>query len=186
MTALIRACNHTPSRCPGVDFDERLVTGALTRLKDKRLVWRSDAGRVPRYEQMLVKNCGLGAGEAAALCVLMLRGPQTAGEIKAHAERLHEFADLPSVEQALKELQDAGLAEKMHRQPGRKESRYAHLLSGALEDVQDIEPVQQPSYPCSEDAHPAKIAELEARLNMLRVEFEEFRSTVSAFMKEHG
>jgi len=125
LNALMAACNQKTSRSPVVSYDEKTVLGALARLEKKRLVWQSSLGRVPKYEQSFVKNTKLINSEAAVLSMLMLRGPQTIGEIKAHTERLYDFADLEKVNETLLALIEAGFIVKSPRMPGHKES---HLL----------------------------------------------------------
>lgn len=184
LNALLNACNQKTSRFPVVSYDEKLVLGVLARLQEKRLVWKSDSGRVPKYEQWLVKNNKLINSEASVLCMLMLRGPQTIGEIKAHTERLHEFADLESVDETLNDLIEAGYVMKAPRMPGQKESRYAHLLSGIPEDVQGerLSPSASDGTPAREE--PPGTAELKEELKALRLEFNAFRLKVSAFMEQ--
>ncbi len=184
LNSLINACNQKTSRFPVVTYDEKLVLGALSRLREKRIVWQSESSRVSKYEQMLVKNRHLGTGEAAVLCVLMLRGPQTIGEIKAHTERLHVFSDLDAVEQILQELQEAEYVVRMPRQPGRKESRYAHLFSGTPEDVHEEEVLLVQAGTDTVDAREARISELEEQVRALRRDLEDFKRSVAAFMEE--
>ncbi len=184
LNALLNACNQKTSRVPVVSYDEKLVLGVLKSLQEKRLVWKSDSGRVPRYEQWLVKNSKLINSEAAVLCVLMLRGQQTLGEIKSHTERLYEFADLESVNDTLNDLMEAGYAEKAPRMPGQKESRYVHLLSGSPKDIptDPYSPSEEATVPPPEEDRRA--ASLEDELKALRSEFDEFRLKVNLFMNQ--
>lgn len=185
LNALLNACNQKTSRFPVVSYDEKLVLGILARLQEKRLVWKSDSGRVSKYEQWFAKNNKLIDCEAAVLCMLMLRGPQTIGEIKAHTERLHEFSDLESVNETLNDLIEAGYIMKAPRMPGQKESRYAHLLSGTPEDMQGekLNPWEPDgSSPVPEEE--AGTAGLKEELTALRLEFDAFKLRVSAFMEQ--
>ncbi len=136
LNALTNACNQISNRDPVVSFEDKTVARALEDLRDKKLVWMvTGVGRVPKYEHRLKEALMLAEQELAVLCVLMLRGPQTVGEIRGRTGRLYEFKELDEVELTLQALLTAQppLAVKLPRQPGTKESRYAHLLSGPIE-----------------------------------------------------
>ena len=136
LNALTNACNQISNRDPVVSFEDKTVARALEDLRDKKLVWMvTGVGRVPKYEHRLKEALMLAEQELAVLCVLMLRGPQTVGEIRGRTGRLYEFKELDEVELTLQALLTAQppLAVKLPRQPGTKESRYAHLLSGPVE-----------------------------------------------------
>jgi uncharacterized protein len=149
LNALTRACNQKSNREPVVDFDENTVLQALGGLTfDKDLAKRviSDDSRVPKYRHALTEKLHLTRPEAATLCVLMLRGPQTLGEIRGRTERLYDFDHVEAVEttlQGLMERASGPLVTKLPRQPGRKEARYAHLLCGDV--VQEEEDVLEPA-----------------------------------------
>lgn len=133
VNALIAACNQKSNRHPVTSFDETTVVSAVDRLYQKELVWTTTGeGRVPKIKHRLAYAFSLSAAELAVLCELMLRGPQTVGELRGHAQRLFQFKELHDVEMTLHCLinRDAPLVVKLPRQPGQKESRYAHLLSG--------------------------------------------------------
>ena len=134
LNALTNACNQISNRDPVVSFDETTVARALETLREKKLVWMvTGAGnRVPKYEHRFAETYKLAAQEVAALCVLMLRGPQTVGEIRGRSGRLYEFKELDEVELTLQSLMNAqpALIVRLPRQPGTKESRYSHLLAG--------------------------------------------------------
>jgi uncharacterized protein YceH (UPF0502 family) len=130
----VSACNQTSNRDPVLSLDETTVMSAiddLTRRSLVRAVHRSDA-RVKRYRQVLSESMNLHQNETAVVCVLLLRGPQTVGEIRGRTNRHFDFVDLAHVEITLRSLMDlpAPLVTELPRQPGQKESRYAHLLSG--------------------------------------------------------
>lgn len=184
LNALLNACNQKTSRAPVVSYDERLVLGSLARLQEKRLVWQSSSGRVPKYEQTFVKNYKLIDSEAAALCVLMLRGPQTIGEIKAHTERLYDFPNLDKVNEILNDLIETGYIVQLPRMPGRKESRYAHLLSGQPEASVGECPGSYAENDILVQNAESEIAELKIELDSLRKDFDEFKLKVMTFMKE--
>ncbi len=136
--SLIAACNQTTSRDPVVSYDEATVNEALDSLRAKKLVVQvHQAGsRVVKYAQHLSVQHGLKSDEHAVLCLLLLRGPQTTGELNARSGRLHTFADLAEVEATLNRLAEDRYPPrviKLPRQPGTKESRYAHTLCGEVE-----------------------------------------------------
>jgi uncharacterized protein len=183
LNALVAACNQKTSRCPVVSYDEKTVLGALARLEKKRLVWQISLGRVPKYEQSFVKNMKLINSEAAVLSMLMLRGPQTIGEIKAHTERLYDFADLGKVNEALLDLIETGFIEKSPRMPGQKESRYAHLLSGQPENISG-EVSGSSAMDSTIQEGDVRITEMQEELNALRRDFEDLKLKMTAFMEQ--
>jgi uncharacterized protein YceH (UPF0502 family) len=194
LNALVHACNQISNRDPVVHYDERTVTEAVESLRAKNLVYifYGADSRVPKYKHMVREVLGLSPQELAALCVLMLRGPQTVGEIRGRTGRLHEFADLREVEATLEALaqRDEPLVVKLPRQAGRKEARYAHLLSGtpAVEE----EPEDAPQAPTGGAARPSstragdpeRVARLEAEVATLRVEIDEMRRRFEEFRKQ--
>ena len=140
LNALRLACNQATNRDPVTEYDEAVIRDALHRLSRRR--WTrlaSGAGsRAPKYRHLLDEALGLPEDELAVLCVLMLRGPQTPGELKQRTERLHPLADLSAVLDALERLIGRDLAERLPRRPGQKEERYTHLL--ADEEAQPVAP----------------------------------------------
>ncbi|MDT5294477.1 MAG: uncharacterized protein QOJ76_1357 [Acidobacteriota bacterium] len=134
LNALLHACNQISNRDPAVHYDEPTVMGAVDTLRGKNLVYifYGADSRVPKYKHMMGEVFSLSPPELAAMCVLMLRGPQTVGEIRGRTGRLYEFADLREAEATLDGLaqREAALVTKLPRQAGRKEARYAHLLAG--------------------------------------------------------
>jgi hypothetical protein len=130
LNALTNACNQKSNREPVVAYDEATVLKAIDALKEKRLALRSDAGRVPKFAECFVGHAKLIGREAALLCLLLLRGPQTVGELRGRSERLYGFADLAEVSETLESLAGMDMVAKMPRQPGRKESRFMQLLTG--------------------------------------------------------
>ncbi len=173
LNALINACNQKSNRDPVVDYDEDTVYDALTRLRDKGLaLLNTGSGRVNKYGQRISERLNLGRRELAVLCTLMLRGPQTLGEIKDRSERMFNFADLSETESVLEKLSDwpdGSLAKKLPRLPGQKEARYAHLLSGEPAATEII----------GAETHAAgavtKVAQIEGELNQLRRDFDELK-----------
>ncbi|HWF21246.1 MAG TPA: DUF480 domain-containing protein [Acidimicrobiales bacterium] len=134
LNALVLACNQTSNRAPVVDYDESVVESALSQLKDQRLVrfvLPSHGRSVVRYRQVLDEVLGIDDRQLALLAVLLLRGPQTVGELRTRTERMVDFEDLGSVEHDLElmaTLSD-GLVQRLDRRPGQKEERWAQLLA---------------------------------------------------------
>src|ERR1700736_4022218 len=130
LNALVNACNQKSNRDPVVEFDASTVERALQSLRDKGLLLAiTGAGsRVPKYAHRFSEKLNLGRREIAILCELMVRGPQTVGELKNRADRMHRFNDLEEVESVLDRMGE--LVTKIPRRPGEKEQRFAHLLSG--------------------------------------------------------
>ena len=170
LNALIAACNQTSNRSPVMHLDESTIAAALDSLREKKLVHTVDRSesRVTKYRHVVYETLNLGRPAIAVLCVLMLRGPQTAGEIRTRSNRLYDFSSLEEVETALNGLiaGDRPLAVRLPRQAGRKEVRYAHLLSGEVR-VTELEPEREPE--------PDRIAKLEQQIDELKRQFEEFK-----------
>lgn len=169
LNALVNACNQKSNRDPVLNFDEESVAEAIDRLRDKRLIGVLTGGsnRVPKYNQRLSEQLNLGRRESALLCELMVRGPQTSGELHGRASRMHRFSDIDEVDSCLRgmaEFNGGPLVVQLPRQPGRKESRFAHLLSGepAMTPVSDAEPVR-----ASSGLEP-RVAALESEVAALR------------------
>ena len=133
LNALVNACNQKSNRHPVVNYDEQTVSLAIELLKTKRFAAAiSGGGRVLKYAQRFSETLNMGRRELALMCTLMLRGQQTLGELAGRSERMHRFEDLTGVERSIQNLIEQGLAVRLERTPGQKESRYAHLLSGAV------------------------------------------------------
>jgi uncharacterized protein YceH (UPF0502 family) len=182
LNALTAACNQTSNRDPVLDLDEATVASSLDDLARRGLareVHRSDS-RAKRYRHQLVETLHLHSAEIAALCVLMLRGAQTAGEIRTRTGRLHEFPDLAHVEVTLQSLMTlpVPLVVQLPRRPGQKEVRFAHLLSG--------EPQPEAAEPAAtvEPARPGRIEVLEQSIDSLREELAELRAQFEQFRRE--
>ena len=131
LNALVSGCNQKTSRSPVMEAAEAEVQAALDSLKALNLVMETSGGRVSRYSQNLERVLQVPSQSAAILTVLMLRGPQTAGELRINCERLHGFADISAVQGFLDELAGKSLVVELPRLPGARENRWAHLLSGA-------------------------------------------------------
>jgi len=190
LNSLTTACNQKSNRYPVVDFDEKTVVRALESLRDKGLA-RQVSGmdmRVPKHYHLFDEKLGLTRPQVAALCVLMLRGPQTVGEIRGRSGRLHEFADLSEVEavlSALAERAEGPLVAQLARQPGRKESRYAHLLMGQpQEDEQEDEGGPVDAAAVEVRAENERIAALEERVRELASELVTLREEFAHFKEQ--
>ena len=178
LNALRLACNQSTNRDPVVDYDEATIRAALTRLSQRgwaRLA--SGAGsRAVKYRHLLDDALDLGEPELALLGVLMLRGPQTPGELKGRTERLHRFGSLGEIHETLEGLIGRELVVRMPRRPGQKEERYGQLLGGES-DAQPAEPQPaQPAPPAPPDVE-ARLRRLEDEVAALRQALESLRSS---------
>jgi hypothetical protein len=172
LNALVNACNQKSNREPVVSYDEDIVETALEGLRAKGLAVRIIGGdsRVPKHGQRFTEKFNLGRREAAVLCVLMLRGPQTVGELRGRTERLHQFDDLEAVEGTLNRLLEMQYVKKLPRQTGYKEQRWAQLLAGDVEVAEEAAPAAERG-PSDRE----RIAAVEREVAELKRAFEEFR-----------
>jgi uncharacterized protein YceH (UPF0502 family) len=165
LNALINACNQRSNRDPVLALDEEEVRQALHGLEDLHLAGRarSNDGRVTKYEHWLGEVFNFTRAETALICVLLLRGPQTPGELRGRTERLHRFEEIADVLAAIQKLMERTppLAAVLPRQPGTKESRYAHLLSGGIESIAAAEPAFARRDAENDSGHEERIAQLE-------------------------
>ena len=181
LNALTLACNQKNNRNPVTSYSENQVSDALETLREKNLtyVFYGSTSRVPKYKHVMTEVMHLTHRELALMCVLMLRGPQTPGELRGNASRLHEFSTLEDVEETLNALishDPEPLAVRLPRQPGRKEVRFAHLLSGDI----DVEALATES---SQVAAP-KRSNLEQRVDALAAEVESLKAQFEQFRKQ--
>jgi uncharacterized protein YceH (UPF0502 family) len=172
LNALVNGCNQKSNREPVVQYDEATVEEALAGLRAQGMSVRITGGdsRVPKHAQRFTEKFNLGRREAAVICLLMLRGPQTTGELRGRTERLYQFDDGAAVEATLNHLAEMGFASQFPRQPGFKEPRWGHLLSGELAGMEAPPPGAERG-PSDRD----RIAALETALAELRLEFDAFR-----------
>jgi uncharacterized protein len=184
LNALINACNQKNNREPVTNFDEETVRLALRNLSDKRLAGPASGadGRVTKYEHRLQEVFNFTRPETAILCVLLLRGPQTPGELRGRTERMHRFEDLDEVLSGLQQLmrREPPLAKALGRRPGTKEIRYAHLLSGDVEAWEP--PAETASSSYSADAE--RLIQLEEQMATLRSEVAELKQQMAEFRKQ--
>ena len=178
LNALTNACNQKSNRDPVVTYGEHEVQSTLDGMEEKGLVNRSAVGRVPKYEETLSRSHNLVPCEIAALCVLMLRGPQTAGEIRARSGRLCAFESLASVDETMEKLADWELAERLERLPGHKESRFVHLLGDRSTPPKSV---AETSPPADEASLGERIALLEAELSELQADMAALKAAFQAF-----
>ena len=134
LNGLRTACNQTTNRDPVVSYDDDTIREALRRLARRGWTRLASGARAAKYRHLLDEKPGLARDEQALLAVLMLRGPQTQGELRARSERMQQFADVAAMEQVLERLSERGFVVRQPRRPGQKEERYVHLLSADLED----------------------------------------------------
>ena len=207
LNALRLACNQSTNRDPVTAYDEPVVRDALHRLSRRR--WARLASgpgsRAPKYRHLLDEAFGLPEDELAVLCVLMLRGPQTPGELKQRTERLHPLADLSAVIDALERLIERELAVRLQRRPGQKEERYAQLLGedapqegaapagaapGPAPINDDFAPPTAPAPPAPPAPPPPgpdpRVARLEDEVAALRTDLDALRSSLDALRAELG
>jgi len=186
LNAVINACNQKSNRDPVMALDESVVTQALDSLNEKSLAGQvsSADSRVPKYAHRLQEVFNFDRREMAVLCVLLLRGPQTPGELRGRAERMYKFDDLIVVESALRHLMERGppLVKKLGRQPGTKESRYAHLLAGDVEGW--IAPAEAPPVAATDGQDEQRITRLETEVESLRTEIAALRQQLEEFRKQ--
>jgi uncharacterized protein len=189
LNALTHACNQISNRDPVVAYDEKTVARALESLREKNLayIFYGSESRVPKYKHVVPEVLHLTPPQVAVMCVLMLRGPQTVGELRGRTTRLHEFKELAEVEATLEELttRDAPpLVARLPKLPGRKESRYAHLLAGMVEVEAEAAAPRMEAATREVRAENERIASLEATVETLRGEVAELRQQFDDFKKQ--
>lgn len=180
LNALTNACNQKSNRDPVVTWDEAAVESAAEGLIAKKLVNKSLVGRVPKYEELFTAGRNLVPREAAVLCELFLRGPQTPGELRGRATRLAHFESVEEVLATLANLESWNLVQRLARLPGHKESRYAQLLTGAPQPGAEIKaPTAAPVPPGDE-----RLVRLEAEVQALRDEVRRLHDELETFKKQ--
>ncbi len=185
LNALINACNQKNNREPVTNYDEETVRLALRNLSDKRLAGTAGGldSRVTKYEHRAQEVFNFTRPETAIICVLLLRGPQTPGELRGRTERMHKFEHLDDVLSGLQQLmrRDPPLAKALGRRPGTKEIRYAHLLSG---DVEAWEPPAEAASTSDGAADAGRIMQLEEQVAALQRELAELKQQMAEFRKQ--
>jgi uncharacterized protein YceH (UPF0502 family) len=180
LNALRNACNQSTNREPVVDYDERTIRDGLERLSRKRWVRLASGpgSRAVKYRHLFDEALGLDDAELSLLTVLMLRGSQTPGELKARTERMHTFASLADVQVTLDTLIRRELAARLERRPGQKEERYAQLLGG--DAVAEPAPAAEPPAFAAPAPADDRVEALEARVDRLEDELADLRRTLEA------
>lgn len=185
LNALTAACNQKSNRDPVMSLNDTEIQAAIDSLRDQSLVYLyyGTGTRTVKYKHMLPSGFELDAAGVAVLAVLMLRGPQTIGEIRERTGRMHEFGDLNEVQETLDDLarRDEPLLIRLERQPGQKEARYAHLLSGEI-DLSSL-PGPGEKRPTS-TADPSRLEALEAAVAGLKQELDDLKAMFDEFRKQ--
>jgi uncharacterized protein len=187
LNSLTAACNQKNNRNPVTSLSESEVDDALFSLRDKNLayVFHGSTSRVPKYKHVAPEVLQVTPPELAALCVLMLSGPQTVGEIRTRGSRLYEFSGLEEVEEALRTLsarESEPLVVKLPRQAGQKEARFAHLLSGEPQIEETASPSPEPARSRAND--PERLAKLEEQVAALNARVEGLTNQFAAFKRQ--
>ena len=184
LNALTAACNQKSNRDPVVSFDEETVTRALEDLREKNLVYvfYGSTSRVPKYKHMLPQVFELEPSEVAVMCVLMLRGAQTLGELRERTGRLYEFSGIGEVSETLDSLmrRDEPLVVRLERQAGQKEARFAHLLCGEVAAALYTPKTSS----ANSAAENERIEKLEQEIESLRGDLSDFRQMFEEFKKQ--
>jgi uncharacterized protein YceH (UPF0502 family) len=189
LAALTAACNQKSNRNPVTALNEQDVARAILTLRDKHLAWETaEAGaRVMKYSHNLSQHFEFSDQQLAVMCELMLRGPQTGGELRTHCERMHPLGDIAQTEAVLQSLMDypsSPLAAKLPREPGRRESRFTHLLCGEV--VLPPESLKQLPEPATlaVRAENERLATLEDEVKQLRTEISDIQRQLAEFRKQ--
>jgi uncharacterized protein len=186
LNSLTLACNQKNNRSPVTSYSEDEVAQALETLREKNLtyVFFGSTSRVPKYKHVMTEVLHLNAAELAVMCVLLLRGPQTSGELTTRGFRLHEFSGLEEVDAVLNALmtrEPDPLVIRLPRQPGQKEARFAHLLSGEVEiETQVTDRAASSPRATSSD----RVSKLESEVETLKTEFEKLSEQFERFKKQ--
>jgi uncharacterized protein len=182
LKSLTMACNQKSNRHPMMKLEESEVVRALDSLKIKHLVLTaSDSGRVPKYRHLLYEKMKLEPAEQAVIAELLVRGPQTVGELKGRTERMAEVGGLAVIESLLDELAERGLVIRLPRRPGMKEQRYAHLFSGepVISEEDASAPPEQARLQVM--AENERLSALEEEVRLLREEVVDLRKVIEEF-----
>ena len=188
LNSLVSGCNQKSSRDPVIEASEAEVQAALDSLRGLSLIVETSGGRAARYAHNIERVLHIPTQSTALLAMLMLRGPQTAGELRINCERLHKFADISSVESFLVELAEraaGGLVMELPRQPGSRENRWMHLLSGPLA-IEERPSARAVSAAPSGDVTVGEIAALKANVARLEAEISELRAMIGKLCAELG
>jgi hypothetical protein len=186
LNALVNACNQKSNRDPVMNLNDELVRQALYSLNQKGLAGTASTAdsRVPKYEHRMQEAFNFTRPETAVMCVLMLRGPQTPGELRGRTERMHRFEDLTDVQSTLQKLmtREEPLVRILPRQPGTKEARYAHLLCGAKPEWDAPPPPVE--LRAGDTSDNERIVRLEETVEALKKDIDELKQELAGFRKQ--
>ncbi len=185
VNALIAACNQKTNREPVMQLTETQVVEALDRLRQDVLAWRTEGARTERWQQSVVRRWGLDRAGKALMTLLLLRGPQTPGELRTRSERMYTFASLEEVEEALRRLagMDEPLVRELPRRPGQKETRWTHLVGELAPVSEEPEELMAPDIDPATPARPSlasRVERLEEVVARLTEELEELKKQLGA------
>ena len=189
LNALVNACNQKNHRDPVVGYDEATVVRALDGLRDKKLAYtfHGSDSRVPKYGHLFPKAYELNPAETAVMTVLVLRGPQTPGELRSRTAHLHNFENLPEVETTLQNLslRAERMVVKLPRQSGSRESRFAHLLAGDI-NIEEMAAAERSEVSASSSSRGSndRVARLEEQVTALQQELTELKQQFAEFRKQ--
>lgn len=186
LNALVSGCNQKTSRDPVIEASEAEVQAAIDHLKSLSLLMESSGGRVMRYSQNVGKALGVPPQSVALIATLFLRGPQTAGELRINSDRLHKFGDILSVEAFLNELaerREGALVRELAKQPGSRETRWAHLVSG---EPQLPAAASASTSSAADTISAGELAAMKANIDQLQSEVEQLREAVTKISRELG
>lgn len=184
INALLLACNQKTNREPVMQLTEDQVVKALDWMRQEVLAWRTEGARTERWQQSVSRRWGLDRAGKALITLLLLRGPQTAGELRTRSERIHPFASLEEAEEALRRLaaEDEPLVTELPRRPGQKETRWVHLIGDLAPEP---EPAEVPEPPVEPGAPPrpslaSRVERLEEIVERLAADLEELKKQLGA------
>jgi hypothetical protein len=180
LNALVAACNQKSNREPVMELNEREIQRALDRLQDEKLVWKVLGGRAVRWDHNLDKVWQLDHPTKAIVTLLFLRGPQTPGELRGRSDRLYSFESITEVEETLQRMShEPTLARELARRPGQKETRWGHVLGGAIVEP---EPSSEPSHHAAGSGEPlsVRVARLEEQVATLTAELKALKENLGA------
>lgn len=184
LNALVNACNQKSNRDPVMNLEEDVVRDALDSLNAKNLAGAVSGAesRVTKYEHRLQEVFNFTRGEAAVICALLLRGPQTPGELRGHSERMYQFAELADVQSTLQRLmqREPALVRVLPRQPGTKEARYMHLFCGDAAHASSEPTSTQTGSSLADD----RVTRLETAIELMQAELAEVKAQLAAFRKQ--
>ncbi len=184
VSALLAACNQKSNRSPVTSLTETEVVETLDELRKQVLAWRSDGARSERWSQSISRRLELDPEEKAILTLLLLRGPQTPGELRSRSGRLHAFEDIHRVEEALRRMmtEEREMVVELARAPGQKESRWAHQLGDLVEPEALAANAPAPAAAVPSPAASSRVAELEERIDALEEAVAALRSELDALL----